>query len=129
MGITQTIFYCAKSSIIEDHLITLKNVPSEIEVLIEIFFLLDIFLNCITEVVNPRNQQIISNVSKITKLYLKNRFLLDFLAVVPFYYILEGAIENKDSLRLVFLLKLLRIKRILQHVDKKIQTKVIKKYY
>ena len=61
-------------------------------------------------------------------LYLKGRFTFDLLAIIPFYSILEGVIEDKYN-RLFYLIKLVRLQRAFELMSTKVFMAEVKSYY
>jgi hypothetical protein len=81
--------------------------------IIDVIFLLDIFVNFRTTFINQRTGDEVFNLNKIAKKYLSTRFAIDALATVPFDTI--GGIfmgDNVVGLQLFGVLKLVRVLRL-----------------
>jgi hypothetical protein len=58
------------------------------DVTVEIFFAIDLILNFVQSYKDPDNFQIIKNHKQIAKKYIfRGWFIIDLIAVFPFYYI------------------------------------------
>lgn len=81
---------------------------------IDIFFILDILINFRTTVIDEKTGEDIMDANKIAMKYLKGKFFIDFLASIPFDFLLifidPGS--NSFTFQLFGLLKLIRILRL-----------------
>jgi CRP-like cAMP-binding protein len=81
----------------------------------DIFFILDIFINFRTTIVNEKTGEDIYSSKKIALKYLKGKFWIDLLASLPFDLILlifKSADDSESHFQLFALLKLIRILRL-----------------
>ena len=85
-----------------------------INLIIELFFLLEIILSFITSYVYENNKMI-TNFAKIRTKYIHNGFLWDLICIAPFYPIFKF----KGS-RLFFLIKCLRLNEAFEILDVKV---------
>lgn len=63
-----------------------------LDLVMEIFFALDIARNFLMEYVDPEEQKTIRNIKMIAKRYLKGVFIVDILAFSPFF--LRSVVED-----------------------------------
>jgi potassium voltage-gated channel Eag-related subfamily H protein 2 len=61
-----------------------KNILAVLDFIVDIMFIIDIFINFRTTYVDPNNEHIISHPGKIALHYFKGWFFIDALAAVPF---------------------------------------------
>lgn len=83
--------------------------------LIDIFFMLDLFINFRSSYINDDTGEEITKLNLIAYNYLKGRFWIDLLASVPLdmlSYGLGGLDENSRYLDFIELLKLFRVLRL-----------------
>ena len=81
--------------------------------LIEVFFLLDIICNFLTEYKDPETYEKIRNLSLIAKRYIMSGwFFLDVIAIIPFNYI-----NNGNNTMFIKLIRLLRLPRLAKLID------------
>lgn len=81
---------------------------------LDLFFLIDIFINFRTTIINERTGEEIKDPKKIAKIYFQGRFILDFIAACPFDIFVSFYTSNQlsNSVRIVKILKLTRIFRL-----------------
>jgi hyperpolarization activated cyclic nucleotide-gated potassium channel 2 len=96
---------------------------------IDFFFMIDIFVNFRTIVVNTETGDEIMVPKNIAKAYLRGRFWIDLLATVPLDWIAVQIFSASDSseLQLFGILKLVRVLRlgkIIQYLNSKEDVKV-----
>ena len=84
---------------------------------VELVFLTDIFLNFFMQYIDESNEyQLQKSIRKIAIRYLTKDFVLDFIAIFPFYYLQKP--EKMQTLELLQLLKLLRLRKLLTTMNK-----------
>nr|CAB3258015.1 potassium voltage-gated channel subfamily H member 7 [Phallusia mammillata] len=89
-----------------------------VELLVDIFFVVDIIINFRTTYVN-KNDEVVSNPTKIVIHYFKGWFLIDLVAAVPFDLLVAG--QSQQETTLIGLLKtarLLRLVRVARKLDR-----------
>jgi hypothetical protein len=104
--------------------------------LIDISFILDVFIGFRTSYVNEKTGQEITNCAKIATQYVSGRFWIDMLASLPFdlfSFILFGGETDGTTFALFGLLKLIRVLRLSKLItymnlkdDMKMSLKLIK---
>nr|XP_026692366.1 potassium voltage-gated channel subfamily H member 6 isoform X1 [Ciona intestinalis] len=90
-----------------------------IELLVDIFFVIDILINFRTTYVN-KNDEVVSKPGKIAIHYFKGWFLIDLVAAVPFDLLVAGQGQQQET-TLIGLLKtarLLRLVRVARKLDR-----------
>ncbi|KAL7670634.1 hypothetical protein ACOME3_005566 [Neoechinorhynchus agilis] len=93
-----------------------------IDVIVDILFIFDIFINFRTTFVN-RNEELVVTPSKISTHYLKGWFIIDLIAAIPFdlvFMIVRRGV-NGETTTLMGLLKtarLLRLVRVARRLDR-----------
>ena len=96
---------------------------------IDVFFLSDVVINFRTSFVDPVSAEEITDCKRIAIQYLKTRFMVDFVASIPFDYfglMFTGSDDNTFILQLFSLLKLvrvLRLGRLITHLNLKNEVK------
>jgi hypothetical protein len=81
-----------------------------IDLSLELFFWIDIFLNFFQEFQDPKTHEVVCDLKKIAFHYVfKSTFIFDFLATFPFYTIFKGETILTRFFRLVRLPRLLRM--------------------
>ena len=76
----------------------------------QVFFCVELFVNFFTEAHSSQKTEPERSQRKIALIYLKGRFLLDILAIIPFNMIAERALKlSKQSSNLFLLIKVVRI--------------------
>lgn len=103
----------------------------------DFIFLVDIVLNFLLEFVSEEKTRPVRDITKIATRYFKDTFVLDVLAIFPFYGMMEiingpklaSQNEDYDYLRLCYLLKLLRLKKASELLASKFFSKIIKQFY
>lgn len=84
-----------------------------LDALINLFFILDIFINFCTTYTDTETQDEITNFKLIAKHYVKGRFWIDLIASIPFdYFIYLYPMGDTFFFELFSLLKLVRILRL-----------------
>lgn len=108
--------------------------------LIELCFLTDIVLNFFMQYRDDEDFKPVRDLKKIALRYLKQFFILDMLATIPFYYLVkESALAADDPMilydkdmrtkRLVFLFKLLRLPKLQTILDTKNFQDIVKNLF
>lgn len=84
-----------------------------VDAIINVFFILDIFINFCTTYIDSDSKEEVTNYKLIALSYLKGRFIIDLLASIPFDYV-NYLHSNTDTIffELFSLLKLVRILRL-----------------
>lgn len=104
-----------------------------IDVLIDIFFALDIVINFRTSYFDIKSSEEVANLKMIAKRYIcKGTFVLDFLTIFPFDYFARGAGRDADPAALFGMLKLVRLLRIgdlIANLKSKESTKLILRFF
>ena len=78
--------------------------------MVEIFFVIDITLNFLTEYKDPETYETVRSVSKIGRKYIfRGYFIVDSIAIIPFQYILNSSTMQTKLLRLFRLPRLLKL--------------------
>jgi hypothetical protein len=103
----------AYSCVTAAYFATFQDPPNSQEIAdlcLESFFWIDMFLNFFSEYTDPKTHEVISDLKKIAIHYIfKSTFILDFLAVFPFYTIFGGSAILTKLFRLVRLPRLVRL--------------------
>ncbi|XP_068701371.1 potassium voltage-gated channel subfamily H member 6-like isoform X1 [Montipora foliosa] len=90
--------------------------------LVDLMFIMDILINFRTTFVNITTDEVISNPRQIALHYLKTWFVVDFVAAIPFEFMVLNEVERLDSATTLFgLLKaarLLRLVRVARKLDR-----------
>ncbi|XP_063713812.1 potassium voltage-gated channel subfamily H member 6-like [Symsagittifera roscoffensis] len=90
-----------------------------IDLLVDVMFIIDILINFRTTYVN-KNEEVISEPSRIAVHYFKGWFLIDVVAAIPFDLLMFGT-EEDETTTLIGLLKtarLLRLVRVARKLDR-----------
>jgi heme/copper-type cytochrome/quinol oxidase subunit 4 len=82
--------------------------------IIDVLFFVDIIVNFRTSIFNPKTGEEVTNWHSLAMSYLKGRFLIDFLATLPFDTVGGLFIPKRQStlLNIFALLKLVRVLRL-----------------
>lgn len=83
---------------------------------IELFFLFDLIFCFLQEYQDEETYTMVSNLRKIAIHYMKGSFIFDFIAIIPFEFLLsrENGLNEKsesDKFRILKLFRLLRLAR------------------
>jgi len=99
-------------------------------------FLVDIVINFFIEYKSDEKLLPIRDLALIAERYLKGTFLLDFLAFTPFVPVITSTMNMKfvhltdhrkfGYLQLLFLLKIIRIKKIMELIQPRFFSGIIK---
>jgi len=93
-----------------------KNIfQDSINGLIDLFFMIDVFINFRSSYVVDSTGEEVTNLKYIAFSYLKGRFWIDIIASVPFdalSYGLTGLNENNSIFNFIGMLKLIRVLRL-----------------
>lgn len=76
----------------------------------------------------PSTQDVEKKFKKLAKLYLRGKFSLDLIAIIPFYAIFKGTIDEKYN-RLFYLLKLVRLSRAFELMSTKVFMTEVKSHF
>ncbi|ESN95216.1 hypothetical protein HELRODRAFT_86941, partial [Helobdella robusta] len=96
-----------------------KDPLTIIDLIVDIMFIIDIFINFRTTYVN-KNEEVITNAGKIAIHYFKGWFIIDMVAAIPFDLLLFGS-NTDETTTLIGLLKtarLLRLVRVARKLDR-----------
>ncbi|XP_067042348.1 potassium voltage-gated channel subfamily H member 6-like isoform X3 [Acropora muricata] len=89
---------------------------------VDLMFIMDILINFRTTFVDSNSDEVISNPKQIALHYLKTWFVVDFVAAIPFEFMVLKEVERLDSATTLFgLLKtarLLRLVRVTRKLDR-----------
>ena len=91
-----------------------------INYIVEVSFFLDIVLNFLTEYKDPETYESIRSHSKIAKKYVfRGWFIIDFVAIIPFQYIIGSSGSSKRSPFQIQtkLIRLFRLPRLIKLID------------
>ena len=101
-----------------------------INIIIDIFFMLDIAINFRTSIVSELDSEEIFDQKKVALKYLRGKFFIDFLASIPFDYIVL-LFETDDNSSFIFelfsllkLVRVLRLSRLITHLNLRNEVKV-----
>ena len=101
-----------------------------INAIIDVFFILDIFINFRTSIVSELDSEEIFDQKKVALRYLRGKFFIDFLASIPFDYIVL-LFETDDNSSFIFelfsllkLVRVLRLSRLITHLNLRNEVKV-----
>ena len=101
-----------------------------INAIIDVFFILDIFINFRTSIVSELDSEEIFDQKKVALRYLRSKFFIDFLASIPFdYFVLIFSTDNNSSFifelfSLLKLVRVLRLSRLITHLNLRNEVKV-----
>ena len=111
----------------------------------EICFLIDIIRSFFKEYMDPETHKAVRDLKKIAKRYLFSSFIFDFVAILyfplkliyesrskedlPLVFTSDGMNVYEDDARLLYLLRLLRIKQIFVILNTQVFQSVIKIYF
>ena len=98
------------------------------EIYFEITQLLDVFITFFVEYHYPMQQRIERRFLQLCKLYLHGQFLVDVIAIIPFYAIFEGLIDYQYN-RLFLLIKIVRITRGFELMSTKVFMTQVKSHF
>ncbi|OQV13191.1 Potassium voltage-gated channel subfamily H member 7 [Hypsibius exemplaris] len=90
-----------------------------VDLIVDIMFIVDILINFRTTYVNT-NDEVVSDLAKISVHYFKGWFLIDVVAAIPFDLLLFGS-QSDETTTLIGLLKtarLLRLVRVARKLDR-----------
>ncbi|XP_061606571.1 potassium voltage-gated channel subfamily H member 6a isoform X2 [Phyllopteryx taeniolatus] len=97
------------------------NPLNVVDLVVDVMFIVDILINFRTTYVN-RNDEVVSNPSRIAQHYFKGWFLIDIVAAIPFdLLIFRSGSEEPQTTTLIGLLKtarLLRLVRVARKLDR-----------
>lgn len=93
----------------------------------EICFLIDIVFIFLTQYVDEGELKPVRDITKIAARYVKSNLIFDFLSTFPFRYIIDA--EKARTVRLVWLLKLLRLPKIMAVLDSKVFQECVKSFF
>ncbi|XP_022786272.1 potassium voltage-gated channel subfamily H member 7-like isoform X2 [Stylophora pistillata] len=88
-------------------------------VFVDLLFIIDIPINFRSAIVNKHTEAVISDPREIAVFYLKSWFIVDFVAAIPFEFVIDP--EQEGATTLVGLLKtarLLRLVRVTRKLDR-----------
>ena len=71
---------------------------------VDLFFIIDIPINFLSASVNKDTDEVITNLKEIAILYLKTWFVVDFIAAIPFEYVIDPEHERVGIKRFSMLL-------------------------
>jgi hypothetical protein len=128
-ALTSAFLSCFKASMLDSEIQLNSPYLKYPNIVLETFFGLDMMITCLTEILDPLTLKAERRINKIIGTYLKSNFALDLLAIFPFFIVCSSFSSNFTLLRLVFLIKLLRMKRALMILNKKTFLKQVKKYF
>ncbi|XP_073254491.1 voltage-gated inwardly rectifying potassium channel KCNH6-like [Porites lutea] len=87
--------------------------------IIDLLFIIDIPINFRSAVVDKRTEEVISDSKKIAMLYLKSWFWVDFVAAIPFEFLVDPQHEGATTLMgLLKTARLLRLVRVSRKIDR-----------
>ena len=69
---------------------------------VDLMFIMDILINFRTTFVNLTTDEVISNPRQIALHYLKTWFVVDFVAAIPFEFMVLNEVERLDSVSFLF---------------------------
>ena len=96
----------------------------------EIIFLIDIVLIFFHEYINEENFKPIRDITMIFERYIRGEFIFDLLAIFPFNYYIQlyhpATEHDYNYSRLLFLLKLFRIRKATQLIQPRTFSKLVK---
>ena len=107
-----------------------NEVLATTEVIMEVFFALDILRYFLTQYVDPEEQKTVRNLKLIAKRYVKGGFIFDILSFSP--QILRWLVRNswaEDTADLLFLLRMLRLSKVVRLLDSQAFQVLLKKIY
>jgi len=87
------------------------------EIIIEIFFFIDICLNFFLEYKDDEDFKPVRDLKKISIRYIKGVFIFDVLATLPLAFMIPH--EYEEARQLVYLFKLLRLPKLQSILDTK----------
>ena len=90
-----------------------KHPYRTIEIIIDLFYLIDIIFGFFTSYISPFNGDEFYNYGMIAKHYLRNGFLVDFLSTFWFQEFFKYIIRYESD-RLTFLFKLFKLMKVLR---------------
>ncbi|XP_071493359.1 potassium voltage-gated channel unc-103-like [Diadema antillarum] len=85
-----------------------------IDMVVDVMFIVDIFINFRTTFIDDTIGEVVSNPSKIAKHYLKGWFVIDVLAAIPFDLLLFAVPADEKTTSAMSLLKTARLLRLLR---------------
>ncbi|XP_059834536.1 potassium voltage-gated channel subfamily H member 2-like isoform X3 [Hypanus sabinus] len=95
------------------------NPLSVVDLMVDIMFMIDIFINFRTTYVNG-NDEVVSNPARIAIHYFKGWFLIDMVAAIPFDLLIfrSGSEETTTLIGLLKTARLLRLVRVARKLDR-----------
>ncbi|XP_068720809.1 potassium voltage-gated channel subfamily H member 6-like [Montipora capricornis] len=87
--------------------------------IIDLFFIIDIPINFRSAILVKNRDEIISDPKKIAVLYVKSWFVVDFVAAIPFEFMVDPELEGATTLMgLLKTARLLRLVRVTRKIDR-----------
>ena len=98
-----------------DNVLVLDNKIIVFDIIVEIFFIIDFVIHCITSYYD-KNGQLVYKLTDILKHYLSTWMILDFISIFPFYIIewCHNDYYSKDIRYYFLLFKLPKFYRLLR---------------
>lgn len=82
-----------------------NSAPKIAGYVVDAFFLLDIFVNFLTSYPESATEDIVTNHRRIAIHYLKTWFTVDFIAVIPFDWLVDGIRPESEDVSINRILK------------------------
>ena len=80
------------------------------------------------ETQHSSSKQFETRFSVLVEMYLRGTFIVDLIAIIPFYSIFKGVVDEEYN-RLFYLIKLVRLPRIFQLMSTKVFMAHVKSYF
>lgn len=102
-----SVYIYLLASCFDKSVLTYLDSSGNLELGVELFFVVNIVKKCMTDYIPVGHNKPERSLNTIAKQYLTTDFIFDFIPTIPFYYMVDESVINRN---LLFFVKIIRAK-------------------